>query len=61
MLVGKGFTPPPPTPIMDVDGRQVGEKPAPQIEVGSGVVLFAPPSPEGAAGPELYPPPTPPI
>lgn len=46
MLVGKGFSPPAPTPII-VDGVQTGERPAPQIEVGPGVVLFAPAAAEG--------------
>jgi len=46
MLVGKGFSPPAPTPII-VDGVQTGERSAPQIEVGPGVVLFAPAAAEG--------------
>jgi hypothetical protein len=46
MLKGKGFNPPAPTPILDGAGNVVGES-APQIEVGPGVVLFAPAAAEG--------------
>ena len=47
MLVAKGMVPPQPEPILDANGNRTGEKPAPQIEVGPGVVLFAPPAAEG--------------
>lgn len=46
MLVGSGFNPPAAEAIY-VDGQRTGERPAPQIEVGPGVVLFAPPASEG--------------
>jgi hypothetical protein len=46
MLVGSGFAPPAPTQTTDAGGRVI-DVPAPQIEVGPGVVLFAPPSVDG--------------
>lgn len=46
MLVGKGFSPPAPSQTTDANGRVI-DVPAPQIEVGPGVVLFAPPASEG--------------
>lgn len=47
MLVGSGMRPPEPTPVYDTKGKQTGERPAPQLEVGPGTVLFAPPAAEG--------------
>lgn len=47
MLKAKGMVPPAPEPILDAQGNKTGEKPAPQIEVGPGTVLFAPPAAEG--------------
>lgn len=46
MLVAKGMSPPQPTQVTDAEGRTI-DVPAPQIEVGPGTVLFAPPTMEG--------------
>lgn len=41
MLKMTGVPPPEPTAIIDADGRQTGEKPAPQQEIGPGVIVYA--------------------
>lgn len=41
MLKMIGVAPPQPTPIVNSEGRQTGEKPAPQQEVGPGVIIYA--------------------
>lgn len=47
MLVGKGLMPPQPEKVVDGEGRVVETKSASQVEVGPGVVLFAPPQGDG--------------
>lgn len=46
MLVAKGMIPPQPTRMLNSEGVEI-DVPAPQIEVGPGTVLFAPPAVEG--------------
>ncbi|MGM4891254.1 DUF4055 domain-containing protein [Tardiphaga sp. 839_C3_N1_4] len=46
MLKAKGMVPPQPSQVTDASGRVI-DVPAPQIEVGPGTVLFAPPAAEG--------------
>lgn len=47
MLKAVGLNPPAATPILDENGNQTGETPAPQLEVGPKTILFAPPVMEG--------------
>ena len=46
MLKAKGMVPPPPSRVVNAEGIEI-DMPAPQIEVGPGIVLFAPPAAEG--------------
>jgi hypothetical protein len=54
MLVGEGVPVPMAEQVVDALGNIVTTKPAPQLDVGPGVILFAPPSMDGKPGTWKY-------